>query len=112
MSKGIGSGCTKLHEDENEVVYSYYCYDLNVPEHRNEEHIADGQIIFKKEPHEVLSATHMAELLKNGTITIKNSSNAWTVLDGTDYMVLPLCLRILKGYQEDGQFLGKCSHEV
>ena len=103
MSKGIGSGCIKTREDEKEVVYSYYSYDLNVPEHVNAERMADGEIIVKK--------TAGGELLKSGIITVKNSSNCWSEYDGVDYMVLPLCLRILKGHQEDGHFPERCSYD-
>ena len=112
MSKGIGSGCVKLRENDEILEYSYYCYDLNVPEHRNEERVADGVITIRKTAGEDLTEKLMAELLKNGTITVKNSSNCWAEQNGVDYMVFPLCLRILKGYHEDGHFPERCSYCV
>lgn len=48
MSRGIGGGAEILTENETEIVYKYYNYNLNIPEHRNAEKIMDGRIIMNR----------------------------------------------------------------
>lgn len=48
MSGGIGGGAEILTENETEIVYKYYNYNLNILEHRNVEKIMGGRIIINK----------------------------------------------------------------
>ena len=112
-------------EDTSSALYSYYCFNLNILEFQNPDHVADGYITIRKdclvEPdiHEkikrfpngkkkriikrVAQDFSIRRLLREGKIEIENSRFAWDLSDGTDSMALMLTRVIFRDYQEKGQ---------
>ena len=112
MSRGTGSGCVRIYEDDEKAVYSYYCYDLNVQCHAYEDRIIDGRITVMKHEDSRLYDGTLAQLIDAGTVIIENSTNAWAFSDGIDLMALPLCVRIIKCVQKEGSFPERCGYHV
>jgi len=125
MSLGIGSFCKLIAQDDKIVIYEYGSFNLNEPEYKNENRIADGIITIKKsgliepEIHDkikrlpngkkkriikrVPKEIHFSDLIINKLITIENCSHCWkTTEEGIDVFALSTVWYIFREYQEKG----------
>ena len=125
MSLGIGVFCKLIAEDEETVIYEYGSFNLNKPDYRNEQKIADGIITIKKssliepEIHDkikrfpngkkkriikrVLKDIPLSDLLQNKLVTVENCSHCWkTFENGLDVMASTTLWYIFRNYQENG----------
>ncbi len=111
MSRGTGGGAEIFSENQNEIIYQYYNYDLNVSENRNDKRMADGRIIINKNevnPYE----NDIALLLEQGKILVENSKNSWGFVEKYDHIALSLLRRIMKHYQHEKNFPQKVYYDV
>lgn len=112
MSMGIGGSAEILSENENEIIYQYYNYDLSVIEHRNDQKIMDGRIIINKNK---ISAEEndVALLLEQEIISILNSKNSWCIIgEKYDRIALSLVRKIMKHYEQEKSFSEKIGYHV
>lgn len=133
MSVGVGGFCSKYLEDDNEIVYTYSSYNLNIPDYRNMERTEDGVIAINKfslvepEIHEKIKKTskgkklfvkriphdiQLSVLLNNGKVKIENCTNTWELLDGYDKIALSLCRKLFIDYQLYGKLPDKLSYDI
>ena len=126
MSLGIGAFCKLIAQDDKTVIYEYGSYNLDDPDNKNKDRIADGMITIKKssliEPDihnktkrlpngkkkqitkRVPNDIPLTALLNNKSITIKNCSHCWKINDaGIDVMACTTVWKIFMAYQENGQ---------
>ncbi|MBQ7722978.1 MAG: hypothetical protein IJT57_01520 [Selenomonadaceae bacterium] len=126
MSIGYGGSCRKFVEDDEFIIYEYFCYDWNEPRFSNHEKIFDGFITIRKaaliEPElrekfqklpsgrrkkfikKILVDVLIDELLTTGDVQIENCSRTWKILsDGADFMACRLCREIFLHYQREGK---------
>lgn len=108
MSAGVGGGAEILSENEREIIYKYYNYDLNVPERRNDEYIKDGRIIIDKNTIN----NDIVSLLEQGNITIVNSKNSWCIIGKCDRTALSLVRHIMKHYEQEKTFPEKIGYHI
>ena len=125
MSIGYGAVCRKFIEDDEFIIYEYFCYDWSNPRFSNREKIFDGFITIKKvaliEPElrqkfkrmpsgrrksfvkKIFVDVPIDELLLSGDVQIENCSHTWkTFYEGTDFMACRLCKEIFLCYQREG----------
>ena len=112
-------------DDSTTVLYSYYCYNLNLPSSRNKDRIYDGEIEIQKsalvEPEihvkikkwpsgrkqkiikRIPVDVPICELISEKKVQIKNSGYAWQLADGIDIVARSMCLEIFNEYQRKGK---------
>ena len=135
MSMGRGGGCFLVSESETAAEYSYYSYDLDSPEHRNEARLCDGLIAIDKAAlpeadihirikrgkngkkrrieKRIAVDTDLDRLIAEKRIRISNTSNVWRKLpDGTDIIASSLCRKIFRLYQENGELPQKVYYDI
>ena len=111
MSKGTGGSAEILSENENEIIYKYYNYNLNVSENRNDKRIADGRIIINK--NEIIpSENDIALLLEQGKIFVENSKNSWGFVENYDHIALSFLSRVIKYYQHEKSFPQEVYYDI
>ena len=126
MSLGIGAFCKLIAEDEETVIYEYGSFNLNEPDYRNEQKIADGIITIKKssliepEIHDKIKRLpngkkkqiikrvpqdiSLSKLFNNKSIIVENCSHCWKTNDiGIDVMASTTVWYIFFEYQEKGR---------
>ena len=124
MSYGIGGSAVMEMEDSISVMYSYYCYNLNIERSRNPDAIHDGTILIEKAtfvepeirekikrfPHgkkkvitkRVKREVDLMTLLEGDKILIENSAFAWKYYKGIDILAIRLTEEIFSEYQITG----------
>lgn len=134
MSMGIGGSCRKISESDTEVIYEYSSYNLNEPEHRNENGISDGFITIKKpalpvpEIHKSIKRTKngkkkvfvrkilgefsVRDLIVSGQLHIDNCGNMWESDGGYDIMAPRLCRKLICEYQLNSRFPEKECYNI
>lgn len=108
MSRGICGGAEILTENETEIVYKYYNYNLNIPEHRNAEKIMDGRIIVNKNRN----IPYIISLFPDSQsdVMIVNSKNRWNIEEIYDWIALVLTRIIMNRYNQEKVFPDKVSY--
>lgn len=125
MSKGYGGYAHLVEADDNLVIYTYCCYNVNLPDYKHFRELEDGELYIDRdafvepEIHEKTVRTAsgrkkqvikrikrdvpFGELFENKKIIVKNASGAWkTVESGEDVMALKILFKVFNDYQEQG----------
>ncbi len=130
MSMGYGGFAVLELEDENCLLYSYGCYDLDIPELRNPEYERDGIIIIEKscfrEPiitqkvkrqpgkkKKLIVKRHPVRVdfptdIEEGRITIEHSKYENTDSYRYHYPIVKILIRIFENYQLTGEYPRGC----
>lgn len=107
MRMGIGGGAEILTENETEIIYKYYNYNLNIPEHRNAEKIMDGRIIINK----IRNSPYIISLFpERSDIIVVNSKNRWNIEEYCDWIALVLIRIIVNRYNQEKVYPDKVSY--
>ena len=123
MSIGIGAAAILEAADSSTLLYFYYSYNVNLEGYKQYMEKYDGEIVIDRsslvEPDTYIKRIKKAsgkkvfeerirkkdynieELIKQGKVTIVNSSGAWNVVDGIDIMAIRLVSKIFDKYQSD-----------
>ncbi len=121
-------------EDASSVLYSYYCFNWNIEQFRNPDHVSDGYITIRKdrlvepEIHEkikrfpngkkkkivnrIVRDVDIRGLIRDGSIEIENSRFAWYLIGGYDRIALLLTYEIFTEYQKTGKLPEKTGYCV
>ena len=125
MSLGIGAFCKLIAQDDETAIYEYGSYNLDDPNNKNKDRIADGMITIKKssliEPdiHDrikrlpngkkkriikrVPNDIPLANLFNSKSVIVENCSHCWKINDvGIDVMACSTVWKIFMEYQEKG----------
>lgn len=128
MSIGVGGFANLELQDEQAMIYSYGGFNLNVPELRNPDHIADGIITIRRdalvepEIHEKIrrrpSGRKVLErkiipvdpdygpILRSGGITVENSRYSWNFwYNNVDSTAITILDYIFHEYQMSGKIM-------
>lgn len=134
MSLGYGGFCRMIIEDASSALYTYYCFNWNIDQFRNPDHVSDGYITIRKdclvepEIHEkikrfpngkkkkivkrIVQDVDIRGRIKDGSIEIENSSFAWYLIGGYDRIALLLIDDIFTEYQKTGRLPEKTGYCV
>lgn len=127
MSIGYGGYAHLVGADHNLVIYSYCCYNVNLPDYKRFMEIEDGELYIDRdafvEPdiHEktvrtasgrkktvvkrIIRDVPFDELFENRKIKVKNASGMWKAAgSGVDIMALKILFKLFNEYQEKGVF--------
>ncbi len=132
MSMGYMGFAVLELEDENCLIYSYGCVNLNVPEGRNPNHERDGLIIIdkscflepiitekiKRQPgkrKKLIVKRHLVEVdfikdYKEGRITIEPSKYDNPAIRGHQSPVVYLLMKIFREYQLQSKYPDSCGY--
>lgn len=127
MSIGIGAYANKVLEDEKTVIYEYGCYNLNVPECRNENRVCDGSITILKscfvepEIHKKIKkmpsgrkklvvkripvSVDYRKMITDGLIEVENCGSCWQTfseINNVDITAIRILYEIFHEYQMTG----------
>lgn len=125
MSIGYGGYAHLVGADQNLVIYSYCCYNVNLPDYKRFMETEDGELYIDRdafvepEIHQKTVRTASGrkktvikrikrdvpfdELFENRKIKVKNASGMWrTAGSGVDIMALKILFKLFNEYQEKG----------
>ena len=125
MSMGYGAYANLVHFDDDLIMYSYCCYNVNNENYNIFEKMEDGELYIdrdalvepeirekiKKMPSgrrkqigkRIKKNVSVEELFYMGKIKVKNASGTWKTTDfGIDIMALRILYKIFDEYQETG----------
>lgn len=127
MSIGYGGYAHLVQADDTLVIYTYCCYNVNLPDYKHFMEMEDGELYIDRdafvepEIHEKTVRTASGrkktvikrvkrdvpfdELFENRKIKGKNASGTWkTAESGEDIMARKILFKLFNEYQEKGSF--------
>lgn len=124
MSRGYGGSAKLVLRDEKTLIYKYYAFNLNYPEHRNTEREYDGLITIdisafvepeihtklKRFPNDkkkiitkrIINDVDYSQLISDKKIVVENSRFCWRKLDkSVGFIAYRIIRKIFTTYQEE-----------